>query len=142
MRNLINFQVFKATKNPKIMLENCFDTIIWSFYIQKIPKSSKLNQSKSMAKGVLSPPPTTVPCYSISIHSIGKSQNQAHSAHNISVLIFLSFLCVWHKNKRSNRKITVFLLSRSPLFYYLWRIVEYHGNLKSFSSTKLIFMAI
>ena len=33
-----------------------------AFYIQKIPKNLKLNQSKSMAKGVLSTPLTTVHC--------------------------------------------------------------------------------
>ena len=35
------------------------------YYIQKISKSSKLYQSKSIAKGVLSPPPTTVHCISV-----------------------------------------------------------------------------
>ena len=43
-------------------LKKCFNAVIWSLYIQKIPKSPKLYQSKSMAKGVLSSPPTTVPC--------------------------------------------------------------------------------
>ena len=39
----------------------CYNLII-IWYIQKISKSQKLYQSKSMAKGVLSPPPTTVYC--------------------------------------------------------------------------------
>ena len=42
--------------------KNYFNAIIWSFYVQKISKSPKLYQSKSMDKGVLSPPPTTVHC--------------------------------------------------------------------------------
>ena len=60
MINSSNFQLFKATKGPKIVVRNCSNAIILSLYIEKILKKQKLYQSKSMAEGVLSPPPTTV----------------------------------------------------------------------------------
>ena len=62
MRNLSNFQLSKTMKDPNIMRKSFFNALIWSLHIKKISKSPKLYQSKtkSMSKGVLSPPPTTV----------------------------------------------------------------------------------
>ena len=55
--NLSNFQLLKATKDPKTMPINCFNADTWS---SDIKKSQAVYKSKIMAKGVFSHPPTTV----------------------------------------------------------------------------------